>query len=170
MEQTLKSQKEEISKIGVFNLIKKAEIKRNIEIGTQKLENLKNEIEEKENEKNLLKQNLETECEETIKEYKRNIYHKYQLPLKPKELLDYLEQTRSGLNRDGSEYEKFKNIIIGAIADLSEPVSAWDLQKYSGEFRTISNQKLSSFLNILVAENELEKIKKDKVTYFALKD
>ena len=170
-ERALKTQEEELAKLGMFNFSKKAEWKGYIENSTQKLADLDEKIEQKEKEKKTSKQNLEKEYEKTISEYEKELDNKYQLPAKPKELLDSATQTRNPeLTRTEKENNRLKEVIMDAIIDLCRPVRTTDLQEYSDELAEISNQKLSALLMQLVNENKLDRVIDKHMSYFIFKD
>lgn len=170
-ERALKTQEEELAKLGMFNFSKKAEWKGYIENSTQKLADLDEKIEQKEKEKKTSKQNLEKEYEKTISDYEKELSNKYQLPSKPKELLDSTTQTRNPeLSHVEKENNRLKEVIMDAIIDLCRPVRITDLQEYSDELAAISNQKLSSLLMQLVNENKLDRVIDKHMSYFIFKD
>ena len=97
--------------------------------------------------------------------------NKYQLPAKPKELLDSVTQTRNPeLTRTEKENNRLKEVIMDAIIDLCRPVRTTDLQEYSDELAEISNQKLSALLMQLVNENKLDRVIDKHMSYFIFKD
>ncbi len=169
-EKVLKKQEAELAKLGMFNFGKKAEWKGYIETTTQKLVDLDEQIAQKEKEKKTSKQNIEKEYEKAIVEYEIELFNKYKLPAKPKELFASTTQNRfSEITRAEKENNRLKEIILDAIIDLCRPVRISELQEYSDELSSMSNQKLSALLMQLVDENKVNRIIDNNKAYFTFK-
>lgn len=163
-ETKLKAQEKELENLGVFKFRTKEELKKNIASDRLKIDDFEKIIRQKEEEKKNLKQKLEKECEDEIYLYEKDLSNKYQLPVKPKELLTASD---FALTRTQKENELVKEKIIEWMIKIARPVTVTDLVVVLDN--EITNQKISALLNQLVNENKVDKILDGKKTYFIIK-
>ena len=152
-ETKLKAQEKELENLGVFKFRMKEELKKNIASDRLKIDDFEKIIRQKEEEKKNLKQKLEKECEDEIYLYEKDLSNKYQLPVKPKELLTASD---FALTRTQKENELVKEKIIEWMIKIARPVTVTDLVVVLDN--EITNQKISALLNQLVNENKVDKI------------
>lgn len=67
-----------------------------------------------------------------------------------------------------AENEKLMNQIIEAMATFTEPLTITEMQKKHTTFLELSNQKISSLMKKLIAENKVVRTVDKKKAYFAL--
>lgn len=67
-----------------------------------------------------------------------------------------------------AENEKLMNQIIEAMATFTEPLTITEMQKKHTTFSELSNQKISSLMKKLIAENKVVRTVDKKKAYFAL--
>ena len=108
---------------------------------------------------NLLNLVKETEHE---KEFKDFLNHEI-------ELLDN-KKKNSKPTKMQKENEELMNRIVEAMATFTEPLTITEMQKKHSTFSELSNQKISSLMRKLIAEEKVVRTVNKKKAYFSLKD
>ena len=83
------------------------------------------------------------------------------------ELLDN-KKKNSKPTKTQAENEKLMLQIIEAMATFTEPLTITEMQKKHNTFSELSNQKISSLMKKLIAENKVVRTVDKKKAYFSL--
>lgn len=83
------------------------------------------------------------------------------------ELIDN-KKKNSKPTKTQAENEKLMTQIIEAMAAFTEPLTITEMQKKHTIFSELSNQKISSLMKKLIAENKVVRTVDKKKAYFAL--
>ena len=91
--------------------------------------------------------------------------------------IELLEKKKSNGNAKANEkMEKSVELVYNALVSAGVPVSASELiakgglEELENEFGVVSTQKVSAYLNKLVAVGKVEKFTEKKKTYFKVKE
>lgn len=91
--------------------------------------------------------------------------------------IELLDNKKSNGNKKANEkMEKSVELVYNALANAGVPVSASELiargglEELENEFGVVSTQKVSAYLNKLVASGKVEKFIDKKKTYFRIKE
>lgn len=85
------------------------------------------------------------------------------------ELLDN-KKKNSKPTKMQKENEELMNQIVETMATFTEPLTITEMQKKHNTFSELSNQKISSLLRKLIAEEKVVRTVNKKKAYFSLKD